>query len=108
VFISNAYAQTAGSAASNTSGLLGTPILMVLMFVVMYFVMIRPQMKKQKESQAMLTALAKGDEVVTTGGLVGKISKLGDTFVSLEVATGTEVQVQRAAIIQVLPKGSLK
>lgn len=81
---------------------------LVLMFVVLYFVMIRPQMKKQKETQAMLSALAKGDEVVTTGGLLGKISKLGDTFVSLEVAAGTELQVQRAAIIQVLPKGTLK
>ena len=80
----------------------------VIMFVVLYFVMIRPQMKKQKETQAMLSALAKGDEVVTTGGLLGKISKLGDTFVSLEVAAGTELQVQRAAIIQVLPKGTLK
>jgi preprotein translocase subunit YajC len=107
VFISNAYAQAAASSTSSTSSLMGM-LPLVLMFVVMYFVMIRPQMKKQKESQAMLTALAKGDEVVTTGGLVGKISKLGDTFISLEVATGTEVQVQRAAIIQVLPKGSLK
>lgn len=107
MFISNAYAQAAASSTSSTSSLMGM-LPLVLMFVVMYFVMIRPQMKKQKESQTMLSALAKGDEVVTTGGLVGKISKLGDTFVSLEVATGTEVQVQRAAIIQVLPKGSLK
>lgn len=80
---------------------------LVLMFVALYFLMIRPQMKKQKEAQAMLAALAKGDEVVTQGGLVGKITKLGDTYVSLEVAAGTEVQVQRVAIIQVLPKGSL-
>jgi len=107
VFISNAYAQAAASSTSTSGSLMGM-LPLVLMFVVMYFVMIRPQMKKQKEAQAMLAALAKGDEVVTTGGLVGKISKLGDTFVSLEVAAGTEVQVQRAAIIQVLPKGSLK
>lgn len=106
MFISNAYAADA-AAASTTSSLMGM-LPLVLMFVVMYFVMIRPQMKKQKEAQAMLAALAKGDEVVTQGGLVGKISKLGDTFISLEVATGTEVQIQRAAIIQVLPKGSLK
>lgn len=106
MFISNAYAQ-AGAAASTSSSLMGM-LLPVLMFVVLYFVMIRPQMKKQKETQAMLSALAKGDEVVTTGGLLGKISKLGDTFVSLEVAAGTELQVQRAAIIQVLPKGTLK
>ncbi len=106
MFISNAYAADA-AAASTSSSLMGM-LPLVLMFVVMYFVMIRPQMKKQKEAQAMLAALAKGDEVVTQGGLVGKISKLGDTFISLEVATGTEVQIQRAAIIQVLPKGSLK
>ena len=81
---------------------------MVLMFVVLYFVMIRPQMKRQKETKAMLDALGKGDEVVTQGGLVGKITKLGDTFVSVEIAAGTEVQVHRVAIIQVLPKGSLK
>jgi preprotein translocase subunit YajC len=105
VFISNAYA--ADAAASSTSGLMGM-LPLVLMFVVMYFLMIRPQMKKQKETQAMLSALAKGDEVVTQGGLLGKISKLGDTFVSLEVAPGTELQVQRVAIIQVLPKGTLK
>jgi preprotein translocase subunit YajC len=106
VFISNAYAQAAG-AASSTSGLMGM-LPLVLMFVVLYFVMIRPQMKRQKETKAMLDALGKGDEVVTQGGLVGKITKLGDTFVSLEIAEGTEVQLQRAAVIQVLPKGSLK
>ncbi|MFY9477699.1 MAG: preprotein translocase subunit YajC [Pseudomonadota bacterium] len=106
MFISNAYAQAAG-AASSTSGLMGM-LPLVLMFVVLYFVMIRPQMKRQKETKAMLDALGKGDEVVTQGGLVGKITKLGDTFVSLEIAEGTEVQLQRAAVIQVLPKGSLK
>jgi preprotein translocase subunit YajC len=107
VFISDAYAQAAGAASSSTSSLMGM-LPLVLMFVVLYFVMIRPQMKRQKETKTMLEALAKGDEVVTQGGLVGKISKLGDTFVSLEVAAGTEVQVQRASVIQVLPKGSLK
>ena len=78
------------------------------LFVVLYFVMIRPQMKRQKETKAMLEALAKGDEVVTQGGVIGKISKLGDTFVHLEVANGVELQVQRAAVVQVLPKGSVK
>ncbi len=107
MFISNAYAQAAGAASSTTSGLMGM-LPLVLMFVVLYFVMIRPQMKRQKETKAMLDALGKGDEVVTQGGLVGKITKLGDTFVSLEIAEGTEVQLQRAAVIQVLPKGSLK
>lgn len=106
MFISNAYAADA-AAASSTSGLMGM-LPLVLMFVVMYFLMIRPQMKKQKETQAMLSALAKGDEVVTQGGLVGKINKIDETYVSLQVAAGTELQVQRVAIIQVLPKGTLK
>lgn len=81
---------------------------LVLMFVVLYFVMIRPQMKKQKEHRAMIDALAKGDEVATVGGVLGKVSKLGDTYVSLEVANGVEIQLQRSAVVQVLPKGSIK
>ena len=70
--------------------------------------MIRPQMKRQKEHKAMIEALSKGDEVVTAGGLLGKVAKLGDTYVSIEVATGVELQVQRSAVVQVLPKGTLK
>ena len=81
---------------------------LVLMFVVLYFVMIRPQMKKQKEHRAMIDALAKGDEVVTAGGLLGKVIKMGDAYLSVEIATGTEVQLQRSAIVQVLPRGSIK
>jgi len=107
VFISNAYAQAAPAAASTESGLLGM-LPLVLMFVVLYFVMIRPQMKRQKEHKAMIEAIAKGDEVVTAGGVVGKVSKLGDNFVHLEVANGVELQLQRSAISQVLPKGTLK
>ena len=81
---------------------------LVLMFVVLYFVMIRPQMKRQKEHKAMIAAVAKGDEVVTTGGLLGKIIKVGDSFMTLEVAAGVELQVQRSAVVQVLPKGTVK
>lgn len=81
---------------------------LVLMFVVLYFVMIRPQMKKQKEHRAMIDALAKGDEVVTVGGLLGKVTKMGEAYLSLELATGVEVQLQRSAVVQVLPKGSIK
>jgi len=80
---------------------------LVLMFVVLYFVMIRPQMKKQKEHRAMIDALAKGDEVATAGGLLGKVTKLGDAYLTLELAPGVEVQMQRSAIIQVLPKGAI-
>ena len=81
---------------------------LLLMFVVLYFVMIRPQMKRQKEHKAMIEALAKGDEVPTAGGLIGRISRLGDTYVGVELATGVEVQLQRNAIVQVLPKGTVK
>ncbi len=81
---------------------------LVLMFVVLYFVMIRPQMKKQKEAKAMIDALAKGDEVVTVGGMLGKVTKLNDNSMSVEVAPGVEVQIQRNAVVQVLPKGSIK
>ena len=81
---------------------------LVLMFVVLYFVMIRPQMKKTKEHRAMIDALAKGDEVATVGGVLGKVTKLNDSSVSLEIANGVEIQLQRSAVVQVLPKGSLK
>lgn len=81
---------------------------LVLMFVVLYFVMIRPQMKKQKEHRTMLEALAKGDEVATAGGLIGKVTKIGDGFLSLEIASGVEVQLQRSAVVQVMPKGTVK
>jgi len=81
---------------------------LLLMFAVLYFVMIRPQMKKQKEHRAMIDALAKGDEIVTAGGLLGKVSKIGDAYLSVELASGVEVQMQRQAVVQVLPKGTLK
>ncbi|MDC8784580.1 preprotein translocase subunit YajC [Roseateles koreensis] len=107
MFISNAYAQTAAAAGGTESSLLSM-LPLVLMFVVLYFVMIRPQMKRQKEHKAMIEAVVKGDEVVTSGGLLGKISKVGESFLTLEVASGVELQVQRSAIVQVLPKGSIK
>ena len=81
---------------------------LVLMFVVLYFVMIRPQMKRQKEHRAMIDALAKGDEVATAGGLIGKVTGLSDGFVQVETSSGVEVQLQRSAVTQVLPKGSVK
>ncbi len=81
---------------------------LVLMFVVLYFVMIRPQMKKQKEHRAMVEALAKGDEIISAGGVLGKVSKLGDNYLGLEISNGVEIQIQRSAVIQVLPKGTIK
>jgi preprotein translocase subunit YajC len=107
VFISNAYAQTAPAAAAGGSSL--TSLLpLVLMFVVLYFIMIRPQMKRQKEHKAMIDAIGKGDEVVVGGGLMGKVTKVAESQIGLEIANGVEVQCQRSAVVQVLPKGTLK
>jgi len=109
MFISTAYAQTAPAAAQGgIESSLMSLLPLILMFVVLYFIMIRPQMKRQKEHKAMVDALAKGDEVVTAGGLYGKISKVGDSNLHIEVAQGIEVMVQRQAVSQVLPKGSIK
>jgi preprotein translocase subunit YajC len=110
VFISQAYAQTAPAAPAAAGGMDSLMSLapLALMFVVLYFIMIRPQMKKQKEHKAMIDALAKGDEVVIGGGVIGRVAKLGESFVHVEVANGVELQVQRGAVIQVLPKGTFK
>jgi preprotein translocase subunit YajC len=110
VFISSAFAQTAPAPAAggDMQSSLMSMLPLVLMFVVLYFVMIRPQMKRQKEHRAMIDALAKGDEVATAGGLLGKVTKLGDTYIGVEIAGGVEVQLQRSAVVQVLPKGSIK
>ena len=109
MFISSAFAQTAPAAAAEGGMMASLPgrLPLVLMFVVLYFVMIRPQMKKQKEHRAMIDALAKGDEVATAGGLLGKVTKLGESYLTLELAAGVEVQLQRSAIVQVLPKGAI-
>ncbi len=106
MLISQAYAQTApaGGADAGLMGLL--PI--ILMFVLLYFMMIRPQMKRAKEHKAMTEALAKGDEVVTSGGLLGRITKVTDAYVSLEIASNTEIVVQKAAVQTLLPKGTMK
>jgi preprotein translocase subunit YajC len=110
MFISSAFAQTAPAAAAggDMQSTLMSMLPLLLMFAVLYFVMIRPQMKKQKEHRAMVDALAKGDEIVTAGGLLGRVSKIGDAYIGVEMATGVEVQMQRSAVVQVLPKGTLK
>ena len=109
VFISNAYAQAAPAAAN--AGLMGnltTFMPLVLMFVVMYFLMIRPQQKKAKEQRQMMDALAKGDEVVTVGGILGRVSLVKDAYITIEIATNTEIVVQKHAVTTLLPKGTLK
>ena len=110
MFISQAFAQAAPAAAAggSTESTLLSLLPLGLMFVVLYFIMIRPQMKKQKEHKAMIDALAKGDDVVISGGVLGRVAKMGDTYMHVEVANGVEVQVQRGAVVQVLPKGTYK
>lgn len=105
MFISNAYAQTAG--ADPAGGLMGL-LPLILMFIILWFLMIRPQMKRAKEHKAMVGALAKGDEVVTQGGIAGRIAELGDNFIHIEVADKVNIAVQRQAVATVLPKGTLK
>jgi len=105
MWIANAFAQGAGAAGSSDVMLQMMPI--VLMFALLYFLMIRPQMKRQKEHKAMLDALQKGDEVVAAG-ILGKVVEVGDSIVGLEIAKTTVIQVQRQSITTLLPKGTLK
>ena len=106
MLISNAYAQTAAAAGPMDSVMQFLPI--ILMFVVLYFLMIRPQMKKAKEHKSLIEALGKGDEVITSGGIAGRITKVSDDFVSVAIAENVEIQIQKPAIAVVLPKGTLK
>ena len=109
MFISSAFAQTAPAAAGgDMQSTLMNMLPILVMFGVLYLVMIRPQMKQQKEHKNMIESIVKGDEVVTAGGFLGRISKLGDAFISVELADGVEVQMQRSAVVQVLPKGTMK
>jgi len=105
VLISNAYA--AGAAPGGPADIMGfLPI--ILMFGVLWFLMIRPQMKRAKEHKKLLEALAKGDEVITQGGIAGKVVSVSDNYVHVEIAANTEILVQKSAISTVLPKGTLK
>ena len=103
--ISSAFAQA--PAGGGDAGMMNI-LFIVLMFVIIYFLMIRPQMKRAKEHRSMLDALQKGDEVITAGGVLGRVSKMGDAYVTIEIAPNTEVSVQKAAVQTVLPKGTLK
>jgi preprotein translocase subunit YajC len=103
--IGNAYAQASGAAQGGDTLMGMLPI--ILMFVILYFLMIRPQMKKAKETKAMLEALQKGDEVIAVG-ILGKIDRISDNYVTLEVAPNVTIQVQRQAVTTLLPKGTVK
>lgn len=102
--ISNAYAAPAAGAQDPILGLLP----FVVIFVLFYFMLIRPQMKRAKEQKKMIVALQKGDEVITTGGVLGKITKVSDQYMSLEIADNVVIQVQKATVQMLLPKGTMK
>lgn len=104
MIISPAYAQAVPAGDPGFIGFL--PI--ILMFVLLYFLMIRPQMKRAKEHKQMVEALQKGDEVITAGGVLGRITKIGDAYIGVEIAPNTEISVQRASVQTLLPKGTLK
>jgi preprotein translocase subunit YajC len=103
--ISDAFAQTGGQPQGGGFELL---IMVVIFFAIMYFMIIRPQTKRAKEHKKMVEGLSKGDEVVTNGGLLGKIGEVGDTFILVEIAEGTQVKVQKQAVAAVMPKGTMK
>lgn len=98
----------AQAAAAPQGGGISMIVMMVVLFGLMYFMMIRPQMKRQKEHRALLEGLAKGDEVVTNGGIAGRVDELGETFITVEIAANVKVKVQKGSVQQVLPKGTLK
>jgi preprotein translocase subunit YajC len=100
-------AQTTAGAAQAPNPLVSF-LPLIGLFVVFYFLMIRPQMKRQKEHRQMLSALAKGDEVVTNGGIAGRVEEVGESFLTVEIAPNVKVRVQKGSVSQVLPKGSLK
>lgn len=106
--VSDAWADSAATGGASAADPLLSLLPLVLFGVVFYFLLIRPQAKRQKEHKRMIEALSKGDEVVTAGGIAGRIADLGDNFIQLEVADGVQVKMRRVAVDAVLPKGSLK
>jgi preprotein translocase subunit YajC len=106
LLVSDAYAQSTGGGLGG--GGMGQIVILIVFVGVFYFLLIRPQQKRMKEQQAMLSRLASGDEVVTTGGILGRIIEVNDTFVTLEIADGVRIKVQKAQITQLMPKGTLK
>ncbi len=104
--IAPAHAQAA--AAASPPSMMSTLLFPIILVAIMYFLMIRPQMKRQKEHRAMLEKLNKGDEVITNGGMAGHVINIGENFITVEVAAGVQVRVQKGSITSVLPRGTLK
>jgi preprotein translocase subunit YajC len=107
-FINSAQAQAAGAAAGGGQNILSVMLLPMLIFVAFYFLLIRPQSKRAKEQREMLSKIVAGDEVATTGGMLGKIVEVGEQFITLEVASGVNIKLQKFQVAQVLPKGTVK
>jgi len=103
-FINNAWAQDAGQQGGGSSLL----FMMVIFFVIFYFLLIRPQQKQTKEHKTMVDGLGKGDEVVTSGGMLGRITKVGDNFIALEIAKDIEIKIQKNSVSNIMPKGTMK
>jgi preprotein translocase subunit YajC len=108
LFIQDALAQASGNAANNQSNPLSSLLLMGGFILIFYFLLWRPQAKRAKEQRILLSALAKGDEVVTSGGLMGKISKITDDYIELMIANGVEIKMQKPSIVSLVPKGTLQ
>jgi preprotein translocase subunit YajC len=107
LLISEAHAQAAGAAPAGAGGL--SQILVLVVFVVVfYFLLIRPQQKRAKEHQAMISKVAAGDEIVTAGGILGRVTEVSDTFISLEIADGVRIKVQKSQVTSLVPKGTYK
>lgn len=104
--ISNAWAQ--GGAAATTEGSLLSLVPLVLIFVIFYFLLMRPQIKRAKEHKKMIEAVAKHDEIVTSGGLLGRVTKVDDNFLTLEIAQGVRIKLQKTSVASLLPKGTFK
>ena len=105
-FINSAYAQAGGAAGGQS--MMSALLLPILLLVVFYFLLIRPQNKRSKEQREMLSKIATGDEVATTGGILGKVTEVGDQFLTLEIANGVSIKLQKFQVAQVLPKGTVK
>jgi len=106
--ISNAYAQAGSAPAGKGIGLLGSPLVFIIVMVAMMFFMFRSQSKRQKELRAMIASIAKGDEIVTNGGMAGRVDEVGDSFLTVEIAPNVKIKLQKTAVSLVLPKGTLK
>jgi preprotein translocase subunit YajC len=106
-FVSNAYAETTAPAAQQGSGF-SLIIMFAVFFVLIYFTILRPQNKRAKEQQTLMNSISKGDEVITAGGLLGRITKITDQYITLTIANNVDIVMQKSSIVSVLPKGTLK